>query len=82
MKTMNRVHGSRNGYQQHLTDPLAAYEDVKERAYRHGVEAMRAACIKAVAPWCDCTAPTTTSGEHDDWCLSADLGNSLREVEP
>jgi hypothetical protein len=53
------------------------------RAYGEKVaEEMRAACIKAVAPWCNCTAPTTTSGEHDDWCLSVDLGNSIREVQP
>jgi hypothetical protein len=52
------------------------------RAYAQGAEAMRAACIAAVAPWCNCTAPTTTSPEHDDWCFSVDLAAALREIQP
>jgi hypothetical protein len=53
--------------------PNSLYLDAEyERGFKLGRATGRAEARDAVAvsPYCcNCPAPTTTSGEHDDWCM-------------
>jgi hypothetical protein len=54
---------------------------VRIALYSEGVKAAREAI--AVSPsCCNCTAPTTTSGEHDDWCMVFKILAAIDGIKP
>lgn len=70
-------------------DHLAAYEDVKERAYRHGVEQSKEACIAAVEALGQQHPKWNATSTHyeDCWkqhseCALTYAIDILREVKP
>jgi hypothetical protein len=57
-------------------EPLQSAED-----FAAGVKAAREAV--EVSPYCcNCTAPTTTSGEHDDWCMVFKILAAIDGITP
>jgi hypothetical protein len=81
-------------YDDHVAAVAAVEQRVRDRQHGHsiyrlgndegradGVRAAREA-VAASPSCCNCTAPTTTSGEHDGWCMVFKILAAIDGVKP